>query len=255
MAESASIRAAEAPARPSRLRRFGPALVVLAGLALGYALGLHRALSLDFLAASRGALQTQAAAHPVLAPAAFAVLYATAVAFSFPAASVLTVFAGFLFGWLAGGIVAILAATAGATALFLAARTAFGGFLKARAGGWAEKLAEGFRRGAFGYLLVLRFAPFVPFFVVNVAPALFGVRLRTFVVTTFFGIMPGAFAYAWLGEGVDSVILAAQAAGRRPGLGDLVTPEITAAFAALAAVAALAALTRRLWAARAAAPA
>lgn len=254
-AQAVAEEAGPAPAarRAAPVARFAPLAAIAAGLALGYALGLHHYLSLDFLAESRDRLKAGAAAHPVLAPAGFAALYALAVAFSFPAASVLTIFSGFLFGWLLGGLLAVAAATLGATALFLAARSALGGFLKERAGGWAARLGEGFRRGAFGYLLVLRLAPFIPFLVVNVAPALFNVRLRTFVATTFIGIMPGAFAYAWLGQGVDSVLVAARAAGRSPRVADLVTPEITVAFAALAGVAALAALTKRVWAARAAA--
>lgn len=236
----------------SALRRFGPAALLLAGLGLGYAFGLHRYLSLDFLAASRDMLKAEAARHGVLAPVAFAAVYAVAVAFSFPAASVLTIVSGFLFGWLLGGVLAIIAATLGAAALFLAARSALGGALRERAGGFAARLGEGFRRGAFLYLLALRFAPFLPFWIVNIVPALFGVRLRTYAGATFLGIMPGAFAYAWLGEGLDSVLLAARVAGRGPRAADLVTPEITVAFAALAGVAVLAALTRRMLAARAA---
>ena len=85
-----------------------------------------------------------------------------------------------------------------------------------------------------------------PFFVVNIAPAFFGVPLRTYVIATFFGILPGTFAYSWLGQGVDSVLLAAADAGREVSVGDLVTPEITIAFVALALVAAIPPVLRRL---------
>jgi uncharacterized membrane protein YdjX (TVP38/TMEM64 family) len=227
--------------------RFMPLLLIVAGLGFGYAMGWHRYLTLDFLADSRLALKAFVSTNPVAAPLGFTLLYAIAVAFSFPAASVLTIFSGFLFGWLFGGVLAIIGATVGATVLFLAARTAFGGFLKARAGGAAARLSQGFERDAFSYLLVLRIAPFIPFFVVNIAPAVFNVRLRTFVAATLIGILPGAFAYAWLGQGVDSVLVAAQQAGRQVAVGDLVTPEITIAFAALALVAALAAVVKKFW--------
>ena len=139
--------------------RFLPLLLIVAGLGFGYAMGWHRYLTLEFLADSRLALKAFASANPIAAPLGFTLLYAVAVAFSFPAASVLTIFAGFLFGWLFGGVLAIIGATAGATALFLAARTAFGGFLKERAGGAAARLSHGFERDAFSYLLVLRIAP------------------------------------------------------------------------------------------------
>ena len=231
--------------------RFAPLAVILAGLALAYAMGWQDYFSLEFLGESRLALKRLVAANPVLAPAAFVILYAVAVAFSFPAASILTIFSGFLFGWLAGGVYAVIAATFGATALFLAARSAFGGFLRDKVGGFAARLADGFERDAFGYLLVLRLAPFIPFLVVNIAPALFDVRLRTFFLATLIGIIPGAFAYAWLGQGVDSVLIAARSAGRDVGVSDLVTPEITAAFVVLALVAALSLIVRRVWGSRA----
>ena len=231
--------------------RLIPIALVACGLALGYALGWQEFLSLHYLGESRAMLKQFVAEHPVLAPAGFVVIYAIAVAFSFPAASILTIFGGFLFGWLLGGICTVLAATAGATALFLAARSAFGDFLKDRAGPAAAKLAKGFEEDAFSYLLVLRIAPFIPFFVVNIAPALFDVRLKTFVSATMIGILPATFAYAWLGQGVDSVLVAAREAGRDARISDLVTPEITIAFGALALVAALAAIVRRVWAPRA----
>ncbi|WP_040676578.1 TVP38/TMEM64 family protein [Nitratireductor pacificus] len=223
-----------------------PIVIVLGGLIAGYALGLHHYLSLTFLAESRDALRAHVAANPVLAPAGFAVLYALAVAFSFPAASVLTLFAGFLFGWLVGGAVVAVAATAGASALFIAARTALGDVLSRRLGGRVSQMARGFEDDAFGYLLVLRLAPIFPFWVVNIAPALFNVRLGTYALATFIGILPGTFAYAYLGYGLDSVLTAAAQSGRAVTLADLVTPQLTIAFAALAVVALIPIVLKKL---------
>jgi uncharacterized membrane protein YdjX (TVP38/TMEM64 family) len=226
--------------------RFVPIGVVVVGLAFAYAMGWHRYFSLMFLAESRDTLNAYVADNYLLSLAAFGAVYALAVAFSVPAASVLTIFGGFLFGWLAGGAVVAFAATLGATALFLAARSAFGDFLKERVGGKCAGFAEGFEENAFGYLLVLRLAPIFPFFLVNIAPALFKVPLRTYVAATFLGILPGCFAYAYLGEGIDSVLTAAQESGQAPSLGDLVTPEITVAFAALALVAAIPTVVKKI---------
>ena len=227
--------------------RFLPIGLVAAGLVLGYAMGWHHYLSLDFLAASRETLKGTVAANYALSLGGFLLLYIVAVAFSFPAASILTVFGGFLFGWLAGGMAVAVGATIGATLLFLAARTAFRDVLKRRLGGKAAKLAHGFEDNAFGTLLVLRLAPVFPFFVVNIAPAFFDVRLRTYVAATFIGILPGTFAYAYLGQGIDGVLLAAENAGRSVSPSELVTTEITLAFAGLALVAAGALVVRKLW--------
>jgi hypothetical protein len=62
----------------------------------------------------------------------------------------------------------------------------------------------------------------------------------------FSAFFPGTFAYAWLGQGLDSVIVSAAAAGREVSIGDLVTPEITFAFAGLAIVAAIPTIVRKL---------
>jgi uncharacterized membrane protein YdjX (TVP38/TMEM64 family) len=230
--------------------RFLPLALIALGLAVAWAMGWYQYLSLAWLAESSDGLQAHVDANYAVAAVLFVGFYMLAAALSFPAAAILTMAGGFLFGWLPGAAFAMLGATGGATLLFLAARTALGGFLRERVGGFAARLADGFARDAFSYLLVLRLAPFIPFFVVNIAPALFNVRLRTFVLATVIGILPGALAYSWLGCGLDSVLLAARQAGRDASVHDLVTPELTAALAGLALVALLAVVVRRRAASR-----
>ncbi|WP_336055891.1 TVP38/TMEM64 family protein [Nitratireductor sp. CH_MIT9313-5] len=228
------------------LTRFLPLALVVALLIAAYALGLHEYLSLSALSESRDGLKELVANHPLLTAFVFFLLYAAAVALSFPAASAMTVAAGFLFGWVYGGLIVLMAATLGATLIFLAARSAFRDSLRAKLGGVANKLASGFEEGAFEYLLILRLAPVVPFWVVNIAPAFFDVRLKTYVTATALGILPGTFAFAYLGRGLDSVLISASASGETLSVGDLVTPQITIAFAALAAVAALSVVVKKM---------
>jgi len=237
---------------PRRLWRFLPVAVIAAAFVAAYAAGLQEYLTLAVLGESRDTLRAIVADNYWVAAAVFVATYVLITACSFPVAAVCTVFAGFLFGAVPGALLSMIGATTGATILFLAARTAFGDFLRAKvkADGKAARLAAGFREDAFTYLLVLRLAPFVPFFIVNIAPALFNVRTRTFVAATLIGILPGAFAYAWLGRGVDSVLEAARAAGRTPTVADLVTPDITIAFLILALVAVVAAVVKKVYARR-----
>ena len=233
----------------STAKRFAPVIAIAAGLGFAYLMGWQRFFTLGFLAESRDGLTAFVEANRWLSTLGFTAIYATAVAFSFPAASILTIFAGFLFGWLTGSLVVAVGATAGATAIFLVARSAFGDFLRARVGGRVKKLADGFEEDAFSYLLILRIAPVFPFFVMNIAPALFNVSLRAYIVATFIGILPGVFAYTYLGRGIGSVLDAAEAAGTSASVGDLITTEITLAFVALAVVAAIP-LAIRKWRAR-----
>jgi uncharacterized membrane protein YdjX (TVP38/TMEM64 family) len=250
------------PQRASRpaIQRFAPLLLIAAAMAAAFAFGLDDYLSLSALIRQREMLAMSIAENFALAIVIFGALYALAVALSFPAASLLTIASGFLFGWLAGGLTVVVAATIGATCLFLAARTAFGQTIAQRAGSTLKKLLDGFKNDAFNYLLFLRLTPIFPFTLVNIAPALADVPLRTYVLATFLGIAPGTFAYAFVGTGLDSVISAQEAAN--PGcalagtcsidLGSLLTPQILLAFAALGMVALIPPLAK-MWRARRAA--
>ncbi|WP_029058373.1 TVP38/TMEM64 family protein [Stappia stellulata] len=250
-----------APQKPA-WRRWLPLIAILAITASGYALGWHEYLSLSTLIRERDALAEAVASHLVVAALAYLALYVVAVALSFPGASLITIIGGFLFGWALGGTLTAVGATAGAGLIFLAARTSLGATLKARAGPFLNRLAAGFREDAFHYLLFLRLAPVFPFWLVNIAPAVFDMRLRPYLVATFFGILPGTFAYAFIGAGLDSVIAAQEAAD--PGcaaagtcsieLSALITRDIVLAFAALG-LAALIPVGVKKWRRRKAPPA
>ena len=118
----------------------------------------------------------------------------------------MTITGGFLFGWLGGGLIVVVGATIGATALFLIARTAVGSFLEAKAGPFVQKMEEGFRQNALSYLLAMRLIPLFPFWLVNLVPAFLGVSTTTYVVATFFGIIPGTFVYASVGNGLGALL-------------------------------------------------
>lgn len=193
------------PAKKS-LARFLPILAVAAALALALAFRLHERLSLDTLYAQAQTLDAFVARNLAVALALFVLIYAATVTISLPIGTGLTLAGGFLFGGWLGGAGAWIGATIGATLIFIAARTAFGDLLRARAGSWLEKLSAGFRDNAFTYLLILRLTPIAPFFIVNVAPAFFNVKLRDYVLATLIGIVPGTFVYAAVGAGLKSAL-------------------------------------------------
>jgi uncharacterized membrane protein YdjX (TVP38/TMEM64 family) len=193
------------------LRRLWPLIALLGAMVFVFAMGWHRYLTIAALGENRDSLRAFIEAHKLFSLAAFVALYAVAVALSVPGGAVLTIAGGFLFGWLLGGAAAVVAATIGATALFLIARSTLGTLLAARAGPWLSRFRQGFQEDAFSYLLFLRLVPIFPFWLVNLAPGLLGVGLTTYVITTFLGIIPGTFAFALAGSGLDSVIAAQQA--------------------------------------------
>lgn len=194
------------------LKRLWPLLLILGAGGFVFAMGWHRYLSLEHLASNRETLRAFIEGNLPLALAVFVALYAVTVALSLPGGAVLTIAGGFLFGWFVGGVVSVVAATIGATAVFVIAKSALSDVLKARAGPWLSRFREGFHRDAFSYLLFLRLVPIFPFWLVNLAPALLGVSFATYVVTTILGIIPGTFAFSLAGNGLDSVIEAQQTA-------------------------------------------
>ncbi|KZL24302.1 TVP38/TMEM64 family protein [Pseudovibrio sp. WM33] len=235
------------------IKRWGLLFVILAVSAYGISQGWHQQITISNLIKNQQLLSGYLAEYPILTPLIYFVVYTLAVALSFPGASLLTIAGGFLFGWFFGGLLTVLAATIGAALLFIAAKTSVGATLKARAGPFLDKMSEGFRKNAFSYLLFLRLTPVFPFWLVNIAPALFHVPLSTYLIATFVGIIPGTFAYAFVGAGLDSVILAQEQAN--PGcsaagtceveISALITPELIWAFAALGLVALIPPIVQR----------
>lgn len=222
--------------------RFAPLAAIGLGLGLFFATGLQRYATFEALAENRTQLLAWTGDNPVLAAVLFVAAYVVVVAGSLPGGAVATLAGGFLFGTLAGGTLAVVGATVGATLLFLAARTALGETLRAKAGPSLARLEAGFRRNALSYLLVLRLVPAFPFFLVNLAPAFLGVSLRTYVIGTFFGIIPGTFVYASVGAGLGSVF----DRGERPDLGIILSAPVLLPLLALAALALVPAVVGRL---------
>ena len=226
-------------------RRWLPLLLLLVALALVYGTGLHRQLSLETLRTQREALQGFVAARPLAAPLVFVLAYAGAVALSLPGALFLTLAGGFLFGTLLGSVLSVTGATIGAVAIFLVARTALGSALRDRAGPWLKRMEAGFREDAFSYLLVLRLIPLFPFWLVNLVPAVLGVRLPTFALATLIGIVPGSLVYTSVGNGLGAVL----DHGGEPDLGLILKPQVLGPLLGLAALALLPVLYQR-WKAR-----
>jgi uncharacterized membrane protein YdjX (TVP38/TMEM64 family) len=166
-----------------------------------FALGGQRYLSLDTVKAHRDTLLGFANEHYVAALAIAFLTYVGATALSLPGGLVLSLTMGFLFGRWVGTVLVVIAATIGATLVFLAARYLFADAARRRIGALGEKLSAGFTANALNYLLFLRLVPLFPFFLVNLAPAFTKIRLSTFVVGTFVGIIPGSFV---LQSGTDA---------------------------------------------------
>ena len=218
---------------PAMLKRIIPVAILVLGLILFFALGLDEYASFEALAGNRRWLIDAVADHAVLSALIFFLTYATMIAFSIPGGAVMSVAGGFLFGQWFGLLYNVSAATLGATILFIAAKWAVGDSLRKRAGPWLQRMEEGFRKNAFSYLLALRLVPAFPFWAVNLAPALLGVRFSTYVFATFVGIIPGGFVFSTFGAGIGSIL----DVGGEISVSAILTPQIITALVGLAILA------------------
>lgn len=178
-------------------------LIILAGLF--FYSGYFHYLTFDSLKAHRQLLLNWTEQHYIQAVLLYSIVYIISVACSIPGATILTLAGGFLFGWLWGSIYVIVSATLGATLLFLSVKLAFRDWMTKRSSRWIKSMEKGFQRNTFSYLLFLRFIPLFPFWLVNIVPALLGVRLRVFTLATFLGIIPGSVVYVSVGNGLGKI--------------------------------------------------
>lgn len=214
-----------------------PFLVILLAAGIG-AFVLRNHFTFDALAQNRDQLTAFRDQNYGLAVVAFMLAYIGIVALSLPGATLATLTGGFLFGIVPGALFNITAATTGATLIFLAAKYGFGARFAQRLaerGGAATRLQAALKNNEWSALLIMRLAPVVPFFMANLIPAFVGARTSRFVITTFFGIMPGGLILTSIGAGLDTVF----AKGEMPDLSILFAPQILLPILGLVALSAL----------------
>jgi uncharacterized membrane protein YdjX (TVP38/TMEM64 family) len=175
------------------------------GFATFFILGGDQYLNLATIKENRSLLLTYTQNHYWSMLVGSVAIYTASTALSLPIATVLSLAIGFLFGlWVGIGII-IFSATFGATLVFLAARYLFAETAQRRIGAMGKKIISGFHENAFNYLLFLRLVALFPFWLVNLAPALTPIKLRTYVAATAIGITPGSFVFANLGQSLGSI--------------------------------------------------
>lgn len=217
--------------------RYLPLVAILIVAVVG-AFTLRDYLSFEALRDNREALIAFRDNNYLLTVVLFIAAYTMVVTFSLPGAAIASITGGFLFATFAGSLFNIIAATTGAALIFLAARWGLGDRLAAKmeAGeGAVKKIKDGIDENQWSMLFLIRLVPAVPFFVANLVPAMVGVPLHRFVISTFFGIIPGAVVYTSVGAGLGDVF----ARGQTPNFGIIFEPQILLPILGLCTLAAL----------------
>lgn len=223
------------------MKRLLPLLALILLALVAWALGVGEYLNWAALGREQAALRGFVAAYPVPTACVYLLVYTAVVALSLPQAVVITIAGGLLFGTILGGALAVAGATAGAIILFLLARTALGDALARRGGPFIRTVRAGLERDGFNYLLAIRLIPVFPFWLVNLAAALGGVRLLPYAAATLIGITPGTFVFASIGAGIGGVL----ATGGQPDLSIILSPTVLGPLLGLAVLSLLPLAWRR----------
>jgi len=198
-------------------------LTALLAVLLFFYFDLGRFLTLAALKANRQWLSDYYAAHRLVTICGFMALYILQTALSLPGAAILSLAAGAVFGSVMGTLYAVIAATIGATAAFLVTRYLLRDVVLGRFGSQLEGMNRELEARGLNYLLFLRLVPLFPFFLINLAAGLTRLPLRTFVVGTFIGIIPGGFVFVNAGASLAGI----------NSLRDVASPRVLGSFALL----------------------
>ena len=196
-------------------------IIVLAALFFYFDLGKY--LTLASLKSNRDALVGFHARHQFAMIAIFIIVYIAQTAISLPGAAVLTLAAGAVFGVVMGTVYVNIGATAGATLAFLAARYLFRDVIRNKFGPRLEKINRELETRGLNYLLFLRLVPVFPFFLINLGAGLTNMPLRTFVLGTVVGIIPGSLVFCNAGASLATIT----------SLNEVASPRVLVSFALL----------------------
>ena len=152
-------------------------------------------LTFENLKAQQAALESWRAAHPGQAMAGFFALYVAFTSLSLPAASLLTILAGAIFGFGWGVLLVSFASAIGATIAMLAARFVLRDWVQARFGPRLRGINQGIEREGGFYLFTLRLIPAVPYFLINLAMGLTPIRPWTFYWVSQLAMFPATVIY------------------------------------------------------------
>jgi uncharacterized membrane protein YdjX (TVP38/TMEM64 family) len=167
--------------------------VIVASLAFG------DWLSLDTLKHSRDELLAMVHARPAVSAIIFFWLCVTATALCFPAAPLIGLTGGALFGLWPGLALVTGASAIGSTLAFFESRYLMRDWVQRRLSRRLAQIDRDVGQQGGAYLLTLRLNPFIPYWLVNLAMGLTAMQLRTYVPLTVIGLIPSIFLYVEAG--------------------------------------------------------
>ena len=113
---------------------------------------------------------------------------------------------GFIFGKWVGTILVLLSLSIGATLLYVFANFFLKELVEEKFYKKFSSLSEKFKKNEFTFFLIYRFVGGIPFFISNILPTIFNVKVKNFLFGSFLGMAPQIFIYVSLGSGLEKII-------------------------------------------------
>ncbi len=198
-------------------------LALASGLVLFFIFDLNQYFSLDYITSQKQAIAEYQEAHPLKTGLLYFAIYVVVTALSLPAAAIVTLAGGAIFGVIYGTVLVSFASTIGATLAFLMARTLLRDTVERRFSQTLESINKGVEREGAFYLFGLRLVPIFPFFAVNLLMGLTSMKTWRFFVVSQLGMLPGTIVYVNAGTQLAQL----------ESLADISSPGLILSFALL----------------------
>ena len=113
---------------------------------------------------------------------------------------------GFIFGKWLGTFLVVFGLSLGATLLYVFANFFFKDVIKEKFSKRFNNLTEKFKENEFIFFLIYRFVGGIPFFISNILPTLFNIKIKNFFFGSIIGMTPQLFVGVSLGAGLSKVL-------------------------------------------------
>ncbi|NMT62900.1 FAD-dependent oxidoreductase [Marinobacter orientalis] len=198
-------------------------LIIGAVVALFIGFGGPEILTLENLQKHQSSIEQWISQNLLVAVLGFAAIYVVVTALSLPGATIMTLAGGAFLGNIYGLLAVSVASTIGASLAFLVARFLMRDTLRKRYAATVAKMDRGIRKDGAFYLATLRLVPVFPFFLINLAMGLTGMKLRTYALVSWVAMLPGTFVYVNAGTQLSQI----------ESTGDILSADLLLSFALL----------------------
>ncbi len=181
------------------------AAVIIALIAAFFIFDLQQYFSLEYLKSQKDALNALYTEKPFLVAGAFFVTYVAFAALALPAATILTLAGGAIFGFWTGFLLVSFASTIGATLAFIFTRFLFHDAIQAKFGDRLQTMNDGIEKEGAFYVFGMRLVPIFPFVMVNSLLALTKLKTWTFYWASQIGMLAGTAVYVNAGTQIAQI--------------------------------------------------